>query len=163
MRVKKASRRVLVIGLAAAAVAGLAACGGQGQTPVSASLANVPLAPGAKVVWQQRRCDAGVSSYCSVQFVLAGPRYPSSAALRDAQRAVLKRAGWGSAHGETDAERAAQSPHGNLRMTYATAFNDLLSIDQGTIERAPGVSLALSRQLFSQTPALSGILQTGIS
>jgi hypothetical protein len=158
-----ASRRVLATGLAAAAAAGLAGCGGQGQTPVSASLADVPLAPGAKVVWYQRRCDAGVSSYCSVQFVLVGPRYPSSAALRDAQRAVLKRAGWGSAHGETDAERAAQSPHGNLRMTYATAFNDLLSIDQGTIERAPGVSLALSRQLFSQTPALSGILQTGIS
>jgi hypothetical protein len=163
MRVKMASRRVLATGLVAAAAAVLAGCGGQGQTPVSASLADVPLAPGAKVVWYQRRCDAGVSSYCSVQFVLAGPRYPSSAALRDAQRAVLKRAGWGSAHGETDAERAAQSPHGNLRMTYATAFNDLLSIDQGTIERAPGVSLALSRQLFSQTPALSGILQTGIS
>jgi hypothetical protein len=163
MRVKMASRRLLATGLVAAAAAGLAGCGGQGQTPVSASLADVPLAPGAKVVWHQRRCDAGVSSYCSVQFVLAGPRYSSSAALRDAQRAVLKRAGWASAHGETDAERAAQSPHGNLRMTYATAFNDLLSIEQGTIERAPGVSRALSHQLFSQTPALSGILQTGIS
>jgi hypothetical protein len=163
MRVKTASRRALATGLLAASVAGLGGCGGQGDTPVSASLAEIPLAPGAKVVWHQRRCDAGVSSYCSVEFVLAGPRYASSAALRDAQRAVLKRAGWGSAHGETDAERAAQSPHGNLRMTYATAFNDLLSIDQGTIERAPGVSRALSRQLFSQTPALSGILQTGIS
>jgi len=163
MRVKTASRRVLATGLVAAAVALLAGCGGQGSTPVTASLADIPLAPGVKVVFHQRRCDPGVSSYCSVEFVLTGPRYPSSAALREAQRAVLKRAGWGSAHGETDAERAAQSPHGNLRMTYATAFNDLLSIDQGTIERAPGVSRALSRQLFSQTPALSGILQTGIS
>jgi hypothetical protein len=149
--------------LVAAAVVGLAGCGGQGNTPVSASLADIPLAPGAKVVFHQRRCDPGVSSYCSVEFVLAGPRYPSSAALRDAQLTVLKRAGWGSAHGETDAERAAQSPHGNLRLTYATVFNDLLSIDQGTIERAPRVSRALSRQLFSRTPALSGILQTGIS
>src|SRR5580693_9796732 len=154
MRVKLARRRVLATGLIVAAVAGLAGCG-QGNTPVSASLADIPLAPGAKVVWHQRRCDPGVRSYCSVEFVLTGPRYPSAAALREAQRAVLKRAGWGSAHGETDAERAAQSPHGNLRMTYATAFNDLLSIDQGTIERAPGVSVALSRQLFSQTPALS--------
>ena len=151
-----------MVGLATVLVAGLAGCG-QGNTPVSASLAEIPLAPGAKVVWHQRRCDAGASSYCSVEFVLTGPRYPSSAALRDAQRAVLKRAGWGSAHGETDAERAAQSPHGNLRMTYATAFNDLLSIDQGTIERAPGVSRALARQLFSQTPALSATLQTGSS
>jgi hypothetical protein len=157
------SRRAAVAGLVATAVAGLAGCGGQGNTPVSASLADIPLAPGAKVVFHQRRCDPGVSSYCSVEFVLAGPRYPSSAALRDAQVTVLKRAGWGSAHGETDAERAAQSPHGNLRMTYATVFNDLLSIDQGTIERAPAVSRALSRQLFSRTPALSGILQTGIS
>lgn len=151
------------MGVAVAAMVGLAGCAGQGNTPVSASLTDLPLAPGAKIVWQQRRCDPGVSSYCSVEFVLAGPRYASSAALRDTQRAVLKRAGWGSAHGQTDAERAAQSPHRNLRMTYATAFNDLLSIDQGTIERAPGVTLALARQLFSQTPALSGILQTGIS
>jgi hypothetical protein len=163
MRVKTASRRVLAMGLVAAVAAGLAGCGGQGNSPVSASLADIPLAPGAKVVYQQRRCDAGVSSYCSVQFVLAGTRYPSSAALRDAQLAALKQAGWGSAHGGTDAERAADSPHGKLRMTFATAFNDLLSIDQGTIERAPGVSVALSRQLFSRTPALSGILQTGLS
>jgi hypothetical protein len=140
----------------------LAGCG-QGNTPASASLADVPLAPGTKIVWHQRRCDAGVSSYCSVQFVLTGPRYPSSAALRDAQLTVLKRAGWGLAHGQTDAERATQSPHGNLRVTYATAFNDLLSIDQGTIERAPGVSRSLARQLFSRTPALSGVLQTGVS
>jgi hypothetical protein len=163
MRVKTANRRTLAVVMTAAAVVGLAGCGGQGNTPVSASLADMPLAPGAKVVFHQRRCDPGVSSYCSVQFVLAGPRYASSAALRDAQLAVLKRAGWGSAHGETDAERAAQSPHGNLRMTFATAFNDLLSLDQGTIERAPGFGRSLSRQLFSQTPALSGILQTGIS
>jgi hypothetical protein len=144
-------------------VAGLAGCGGQGNSPVAASLTGIPLAPGAKVVYQQRRCDPGVSSYCSVQFVLAGPRYRSSAALRDAQLAALKRAGWGTAHGGTDAERAADSPHGKLRLTFATAFNDLLSLDQGTIERGPGLSVALSRQLFSQTPALSAMLQSGLS
>jgi hypothetical protein len=158
-----ASRRVAATGLVAVAVAGLAGCGGQGDSPGAASLAEIPLAPGAKVVYQQRRCDPGVSSYCSVQFVLAGPRYPSSAALRDAQLAALKRAGWGTAHGGTDAERAADSPHGKLRMTFATAFNDLLSLDQGTIERGPGVGVALSRQLFSQTPALSAMLQSGLS
>jgi hypothetical protein len=163
VRVKTASRRVAAAGLAAIAVAGLSGCGGQGNTPVAASLADLPLAPGTKVVWQQRRCDPGVSSYCSVQFVLTGPRYGSSAALRDAQLALLRRSGWRSAHGDTDAERALQSPHHNLRMTFATAFNDLLSIDEGTIERAPGVSRALASQLFSQTPALSAVLQTGIS
>lgn len=152
----------MVAGLVATAVVSLTGCG-QGNTPVSASLADIPHVPGAKVVFHQRRCDPGVSSYCSVQFVLTGPRYASSAALRDAQLALLKRGGWGSAHGETDAERAAQSPHGNLRVTYATAFNDLLSLDQGTIERAPGFGRALAHQLFSRTPALSGILQTGIS
>lgn len=151
------------MGVAVAGTVALAGCGGQGNTPVSASLANVPRAPGAKIVWHRRRCDAGASSYCSIQFVLAGPRYASSAALRAAELALLKRGGWGSAHGETDAERAAQSPHGNLRVTYATAFNDLLSLDQGTIERVPGFGRALAHQLFSRTPALSGILQTGIS
>ena len=72
-------------------------------------------------------------------------------------------AAWRESPYFTDAERAAQSPHRNLRVTYATAFNDLLSLDQGTIERVPGAGRALSRQLFSRTPALSGILQTGIS
>ena len=147
----------------AAAAACLAGCGPQGHTPVSASLRRVPLAPGAKVVFQQRRCDSGARPYCAIQFVLTGPRYQSSAALRDAQKAVLKQAGWGSSHGQTDAERASQSPHGNLRLSYATAYDDLLSMDQGTIERAPGFGRRLARELFSQTPALSGILQTGIS
>ena len=51
----------------------------------------------------------------------------------------------------------------DLGKTYATAFNDLLSSEEGTIERAPGVLRALSRQLFSRTPALSASLETGSS
>jgi hypothetical protein len=152
---------------AAAALAALAAlclsgCG-QGSTPAAASLREVPLASQTKIAWQTRRCDRGSRAYCSLQFVVVGPGYASSAALRDAQRAVLRRAGWTESRGDTDAERSATSPGGKLRMNLATAFNDLLSADQGTIDRAPGVMRALSRQLFSRTPALSATLETGSS
>ena len=148
--------------LAAAAAVCLAGCG-QGSTPAVASLRQVPLAPGTKIVWQARQCDQGSNAYCSLQFVVVGPGYASSAALRDAQRDTLRKAGWTEARGDTDAERSATSPGGKLRMTLATAFNDLLSSEEGTIERAPGVMRALSRQLFNRTPALSATLETGSS
>jgi hypothetical protein len=154
--------RWLVPAFAAIAAACLAGCG-QGSAPATASLSAVPLAPGAKVVWQARTCDRGSRAYCSVQFVVTGAGYASSAALRDAQRTTLKRSGWTSARGDTDAERSASSPGGKLRMTFATAVNDLLSADSGTINRTPGVSRALSRQLFSRTPALSATLEAGNS
>src|ERR1700761_6281262 len=147
---------------AVAAAVCLAGCG-QGGTPKTASLGDVPLAPGARVVWRARVCDQGSNAYCSIQFVVTGPRYASSHALRDAQRDTLRHDGWTVARGDTDAERSATSPGGRYRMTLATAFSDLLSADQGTVDRAPGVSRALSRQLFSRTPALSATLQTGSS
>ncbi len=148
--------------IAAAAALCLAGCG-QGDAPPVASLHAVPLAPGSKIVWQARRCDRGSHAYCSLQFVMVGPRYRSSAALRTAQRSTLRHAGWTEARGDTDAERSATSPGGKLRMTVATAFNDLLSADEGTIDRAPGVMRALSAQLFSRTPALSATVETGSS
>jgi hypothetical protein len=161
--VRDASGRFAVAAaVAAAAAVCLAGCG-QGNSPAAASVRDVPIAHGAKVVWQARRCDRGSNPYCSLQLVVVGPGYASSAALRDAQRATLRRAGWTEARGDTDAERAATSPGGNLRMTVATAFNDLLSAEEGTIERAPGVMRALSRQLFSRTPALSASIETGSS
>jgi hypothetical protein len=154
-------RRAIAAALSAATALSAVACGGQGNTPTVASLREVPLPAGSKVVWQTRRCDRGSDPYCSLQLVLAGPGYDSSAALRDAQRAVLKRAGWTSASGNTDAQRSATSPGGKLRMTLATSFNDLLSADTGTIELAPSVTRALSRQLFSRTPSLSATVQSG--
>jgi hypothetical protein len=155
-------RAVLGAAMALSVAAVLSGCG-QGDTPAAASLHKVPLAPGGKVVWQARRCDKGSNPYCSVQFVITGARYASSAALRTAQRATLRHAGWTEARGDTDAERSATSPGGKLRMTVATAFNDLVSAEEGTIDRAPGVMRALSRQLFSRTPALSATLETGSS
>jgi hypothetical protein len=155
-------------GKSAAAIVGvvaamsLAGCG-QGSTPATASLSGVPLAPGAKIVSRARRCDHGSNAYCSVQFVIVGPRYSSSHALREAQRATFRHEGWSEARGDTDAERSVTSPGGKKRVTIATAFNDLLSAEEGTIERAPSVMRALSAQLFSRTPALSATLETGSS
>lgn len=157
------ARRAVIAALSALSVAAALSGCGQGNAPAAASLHDVPLAPGSRIVWQGRRCDRGSNAYCSLQFVVVGPRYRSSAALRNAQRATLRSAGWTEARGDTDAERSSTSPGGKLRMTVATAFNDLVSAEQGTIERAPGVMRALSRQLFSRTPALSATVQSGSS
>jgi hypothetical protein len=146
-----------------AAAACLGGCGSQGHTPVAAAMREVPLAPGSTVVIEQRRCDKGARPYCAVQFVLTAPRYRTSAALSDAQQAALRRAGWGSSNGQTVAESAFHSRHGNLQLTYALGYDDLLSVDQGVIKRAPRIGRVLSRQLFNQTPVLSGILETGSS
>jgi hypothetical protein len=156
------ARDALVALGAAAAVLWVSGCG-QGSTPAVASLQKVPLAPGSTIVWRARICDTGSHAYCSLQFVVVGRRYRSSAALRDAQRATLRHAGWTEARGDTDAERSATSPGGKLRMTVAPAFNDLVSAEQGTIDRAPGVMRALSRQLFARTPALSATVESGSS
>ena len=154
------ARQALVALSAAAAVLWVSGCG-QGGTPTATSLQRVPLAPDSTIVWRARRCDRGSHAYCSLQFVLVGRGYRSSAALRNAQRATLRHAGWTEARGDTDAERSATSPGGRLRMTVATAFNDLVSAEQGTIDRAPGVMRALSRQLFARTPTLSATVESG--
>ncbi len=119
--------------------------------------------PGTRVVGHARSCDAGASSYCAVQFVVTGHGYRSAAALRAAELRLLRRRGWTFAHGYTTAERAANSPHGGLRLVFATALDDLEAADLGTIERPQRIERKLSDQLFSQTPALSATLETGIS
>lgn len=157
------NRRAAAAGVVAAAAGLLSACGGQGGTGQAPSLARVPLAPGVKVVSQVRRCDSGAHAYCGLQLVLAGPGYSSSAALRMAELSLLKRSGWKSSRGDTDAERSAQSPHGDLRFVYATGFNDLESFDQGTIKRTAREARSLSRELFARTPTLSAMLLSGLS
>ena len=61
------------------------------------------------------------------------------------------------------AARSAESGAKKLRGTFATAYGDLLSIDEGTITRSPRIARALSAQLFARAPALSFMVQTGSS
>lgn len=142
----------------------LAGCGSSNAARRPAT-SGVPLVAGARVVSQTRRCDRGVRPYCAMQLVLAGRpgRFSGSEALLDAESARLRDAGWSQDNGDTNHEHAAESPHHRLRVTYAIALEDLLSIDQGTITRAPSVARALSAQMFARAPALSLELQAGSS
>ena len=79
----------MVVALSAAAALCVSGCG-QGSTPAVASLQKVPLAPGSRIVWRARLCDKGSHAYCSLQFVVVGRSYRSSAALRNAQRVFLR-------------------------------------------------------------------------
>ena len=141
---------------------GAAGCG-QGSPAGRPAATEVPLVAGARVVSQARRCDRGAHPYCALQLVVAGPGHGTAQALLAAESSHLTRAGWGTEQGDTDFERAAESPGHALRLTYATATQDLRSIDLGTITRAAPIARALSAQMFARAPALSLMLQTGSS
>ncbi len=147
------------LALAALALA-LAGCG-RSSSSSSPGLTAVPLAGGTQVVAHVRRCDRGANPYCAVQLVLVGPAYRSSAALLSGERRRLLSLGWGPGNGDTGDERAADSPGHTLRLTYATAALDLKDIDLGWIRRSRLIATALSQELFTRTPALSLMLETG--
>ena len=48
-------------------------------------------------------------------------------------------------------------------MTYATAAGDLRGVDLGSIQRPREITLALSRTMFDQAPAMSIMLEVGAS
>jgi hypothetical protein len=158
-------RRVTVAAATLAALAlALAGCGSE-RSSRHPSVSRIPLAPGTRVIAHARRCDVGADSYCAVQLVVAGApgRYRDSGALLTGETRHLSRSGWGETSGDTIHERAAESPHNKLRVTYATASEDLTSIDEGTITRQDSIARSLSRQMFARAPALSLMLQSGAS
>lgn len=144
------------------ALAGLAlgGCGGGGSSrPLSIS--QLPLVSGATVVTQERQCDPGANGYCAIQAVIADPRAGSSGALVEEERRRLRRLGWSDAAGDNGKEHAADSPGHRLRVTYATAYGDLLGWDEGWIKRSRTVVLALDRQYIEGIPAMSVMLEVG--
>jgi hypothetical protein len=126
-------------------------------------LAQLPLVPGARVVIRARQCDRGANAFCSLQLVAVDPRYRNSLELWDAERAVIRKAGWSEVDGDTGDERAAESPGHKLRVTYATAYGDLKGIDVGWIHRSHRIAIALSRTMFDNAAALSFELDPGSS
>jgi hypothetical protein len=80
-----------------------------------------------------------------------------------AERAQLKRHGWTGASGETGDERAADSPGGKLRVTYATAYGELHGIDELWVKRSRTTTLALSHAMFARASAMSILLELGPS
>jgi hypothetical protein len=142
--------------------AGLAACGqsSSSSTPV---LSAVPLADGTEVVSHTRRCDRGANAYCAVQLVVVGAHDRSSVHLLNREAGHLKSLGWTVSNGDTGVESASESPGHELRLTYATAAEDLQGVDLGWIRRSPKITRALSRVMFSRDSALSMMLETGSS
>ena len=126
-------------------------------------MAAVPLVPGTRIVLSVRRCDAGAHPFCARELVLAAARarYEDSGVLKVAERRVLDHAGWRRSEGDTYDESAAESPGNRLRVTYATAEQDLLSIDERRIARMPAFTRQLADVLFAREPALSLLVQAG--
>jgi hypothetical protein len=158
------------LGLPTAAIAsvafgaGLAGCGGGSSgTSHGPSLTQLPLVDGASVVAHVRQCDRGANAYCAIELVVTDRRYRTSNDLIDQEHRQLRRHGWTGGAGDTADQKAADSPGHKLRVTYATASGDLRGVDLGWIQRSRKITLALSRALFDQAPAMSVMLEVGAS
>ena len=152
------------LGTALASLAlGIAVAGcGSGAHRVP-SLAQLPLVNGATIVEHLRQCDPGTNAYCAIELVVVDRLYPSSTALVLQEKRMLKRSGWTRAGPDTSEEHAADSPGRALRVNYATALGDLTGIDLGWIQRPRTITLALTRTMFDRVPAMSVLLESGVS
>jgi hypothetical protein len=146
--------------LVLAACAALTGCG-SGSSQRTPAVANLPLVAGARVAAQERVCDPGSSAYCAIELVVVDSRYPSSDALDTDEGKHLQSLGWKIANGDTGLQSAANSPNHKLRVTYATAINDLRGIDFRWITRAEPITVALSNSMFDRTAAMSMMLEEG--
>ncbi|MEO8966554.1 MAG: hypothetical protein ABI355_03100 [Solirubrobacteraceae bacterium] len=150
--------------VAAVAALGFAVAGcGQASATHTPDLAGVPLTAGAQVLASVRRCDRGSNAYCSVQLVIADPQFGNSVDLLRSERDHLKALGWTTANADNGNEHAADSPHHQLHLLYATAPLDLIALDLGWTQRAPVIARTLSKTMFDQSAALSLMLETGSS
>ena len=146
-----------------AIVLAVSGCGGGSSKSHQPTLTQLPLVDGANVVAQVRQCDKGANAYCAIEMVITDPRYKTSTDLVDQEHKKLRSHGWTGGTGDTANQKAADSPGHKLRVTYATASGDLRGVDLGSIQRSRKITLALSRALFDQSPAMSVMLEVGAS
>ena len=148
----------------AAIALGTALCGcGSSSGPHHPNLAQLPLVDGANVVAKVRSCDRGKDPFCAIELVVVDRHYKTSTDLIEDEHARLREHGWTGGEGDTGYQKAADSPGHKLRVTYATAAGDLRGVDLGTIQRPRRITLALSRAMFDQAPAMSIMLEVGSS
>jgi len=140
----------------------LAGCGSAGHKTVPSDAA-LPLVKGAVVVARIRQCDPGANAYCAVELVVVDQRYPSSMDLLESEKHWLKSHRWTGTGGDANQERAADSPGHKLRVTYATAQDELLDNDLGWVQRPQQIARALSHTVFDRSPALAMMLEIGVS
>jgi hypothetical protein len=136
----------------------LAACGTGARTP---SLSKLPLVPGSKVALQLRTCNSGVSAYCAIELVVQDARFHSSRALVLAERDQLRAHGWTGASPDDGIQLADESPGHKLRITYATAVDDLQGIDLKWFTRPAQIETTLDRAVFDGVPTMSVLLEAG--
>jgi hypothetical protein len=147
-----------LVGSALAAAVGLAGCGTGARMP---NLSGLPLLPGSTIVTQIKECNKGDSAFCAIELVVQDHRYPSSRALVLSQRDRLKALGWTGASPDTGVQLADESPGHKLRVTYATAVDDLQGIDLGWIARPRSIEMLLDRAVFNNVPTMSVLLEVG--
>jgi hypothetical protein len=155
--------RALVALVALTALAAVLAGCGSGGGRHEPSVTQLPLVGGANVVAQVRSCDRGKNAYCAIELVVVDHRYKNSTALLKEEHAELRKQGWTGGQGDFSEQKAADSPGHKLRVTYATAAGDLRGVDLGSIQRPRKITLALSRTMFDQAPAMSVLLEVGAS
>jgi hypothetical protein len=78
-----------------------------------------------------------------------------------AERDRLRAEGWIGASPTTGDQLANESPNNKLRVTYATAFEDLKGADIGWITRSWPTVGALDKTIFNRTVAMSLLLEIG--
>jgi hypothetical protein len=143
-------------------LAALAGCG-HSSSRAPLSLQQLPLVPGAKVARVIKQCDRGANAFCALELVIINPHFRTSDELEMAEHKWVRAAGWRGVGGDTIYENAAESPGHKLRVTYATASDDLRAVDLGYIHRPSTIAVALSRTMFSHVPAMSVLLESGDS
>ncbi len=150
-----------ILTLAAGCLA-LTGCGGGGGAR-RVDLGGVPLPSGTRVTTHVESCDRGANAYCAQQVVVIGDRYRTSAALLNREKRHLAQLGWTTSEGADGDEMAAESRGHRLRLTFATAYDDLLGVDSKWIQRRPPVTHALSDAVFDRASAISLMLEQGSS
>ncbi len=149
-----------LVALSVAAIGSVVGCG-QGSSQRMPQLDRLPLVNGSRISVRALRCDKGASAFCAWELVVAAPRYRSSEALLRSEHDLLRKRGWSGASADILGEHAADSPGHKLRVTYATAYDELQASDRQFIHRPRNVILALSNALFGHTPTLSMLLEQG--
>jgi hypothetical protein len=154
---------IVAVVVAVVAVAVVVTATGRGGTPRAIGLNDIPMVAGTRVMTRVRSCDRGVHPYCALQVILVGEGHRTSQALRKAYAARLHKLGWTTTMGPDGNETAADSPGHELRLTYATAYEDLLGVDSNWVQRTAEITHSLSSTMFDRAPALSIMLLRGSS
>jgi hypothetical protein len=148
---------VLAALLAAVLVAG---CGA--DPPRRVMPAAGVLAPELRILTTVLDCDPGEHAYCGSDLVVAGPSIVTSAyELRRMQSRAIAEADWKRVAGQAKRQLAAASPDGKVYLSYATGGDELLAVDDGSLQRPPAIVRALRAARARDRPVLSISLTPG--